>query len=224
MNLTTLKITNLAGVIFLVLIIISCKEKAKAPLPNENASVPDHKIYGTRILIDTVNSVLNWTGSKPTGSHSGTLMFSKGELFTDMDGRLQGGNILIDMKSLRCTDISEEAERKDLEDHLRSADFFNVDSFQYAEFFIDSFKVAAGTNTNTTAYGQLTIKGITQPLEVQAQVSQAENVYMIEVPEFKIDRTRWNINYKSKTIFPNLLDKFIDDQIGIKMKLLGMKQ
>jgi len=224
MNPKKFKITDFVRLGILIIIFSSCKEKAPAPLQNENASVPDHKAYGTRILIDTVNSTLTWTGSKPTGSHSGTLLMGKGELFTDMEGRLQGGSILVDMKSLKCTDLKDEAERKDLKDHLRSPDFFSIDSFPYAEFFIDSFIVAAGGNTNTTAYGQLTIKGITHPVEVHAQVSQAENVVMIEVPELKIDRTRWNINYKSKSIFPNLLDKFIDDEIGISMKLLAMKQ
>ena len=40
-----------------------------------------------------------------------------------------------------------------------------------------------------------------------------------ETPQFLLNRTNWNINYGSKSIFDNLKDNFIHDEMGITIKL-----
>ena len=41
---------------------------------------------------------------------------------------------------------------------------------------------------------------------------------------FTIDRTKWNVNYGSKSVFDNLGDKFIDDDIKLTIDLVAKKQ
>jgi hypothetical protein len=40
---------------------------------------------------------------------------------------------------------------------------------------------------------------------------------------FTIDRTNWGVNYGSKSIFDNLGDKFISDDIQLTVKLQATK-
>lgn len=208
------------------LILFSCKNtQEKGPIENiDMKGAVDHAKYGTRFDIDPVNSMVNWTGFKPTGSHNGSIMIKKGEVFTDNDGKVMGGLIHLDMKSIECLDIKDVNDKKDLEDHLKSPEFFNVDSFPVVEFFVDSFQIVPEEKTNTVVFGQLTIKGITHSLEIKAHIGMAGDVMMITVPEFKLDRTKWNMTYKSKSTFPNLMDKFINDELSVSMTLLAMRQ
>jgi len=48
---------------------------------------------------------------------------------------------------------------------------------------------------------------------------------MVEVttPPFTIDRTQWGVNYGSKSVFDNLGDKFINDEVGITITLKAGK-
>ncbi|MBK9270824.1 MAG: YceI family protein [Saprospiraceae bacterium] len=208
------------------LLLNACKSKQNQA-PPENVDfrgAKDYSRYGTRYVMDTVNSIVRWLGSKPTGTHNGTILLSKGEVFTQSDGSVLGGMVWLNMKTIECTDITDPDDKKDMEEHLKSDEFFDVDSFPMAEFFIDSFQIVKEENTNTHVFGQLTIKGISHGLIIKAQISMAEDLMMIEVPEFTIDRTKWNINYKSKSVFPSLADQFISDEITVSMTLLAIQQ
>ena len=62
---------------------------------------------GTEVESKTINtesSTIEWTGKKVTGSHNGTINIKSGSLEFDK-GALTGGNIVIDMNSIVCTDM-----------------------------------------------------------------------------------------------------------------------
>ena len=46
----------------------------------------------------------------------------------------------------------------------------------------------------------------------------------LSTESFKINRTEWNINYASKSIFDDLKDKFVNDEIELVVKLKATKQ
>lgn len=219
-----MKLRHKLFLIFGLALSFSCKFEKRVSTGQETYKLQDNKLYGTLFKLDSVNTEIHWTGNKPTSFHEGNVRLKKGEIFTEMNGIPKGGIIWIDMNSIVCTDITDSLDKKDLEDHLKDSDFFNVDSFPIAELYIDSFEIVNDSLTNSNAHGQLTIKGITNPVKIKAQISVAENVMMIQIPEFSIDRTKWNISYKSKTIFPNLADKFIYDDIKLKISALAMRQ
>ena len=62
------------------------------------------------IVVNQTSSTVKWTGSKPAGKHSGTIDISRGKLVFD-HGKLVGGEIIIDMNSIKNTDI--EGRRKE---------------------------------------------------------------------------------------------------------------
>ena len=41
---------------------------------------------------------------------------------------------------------------------------------------------------------------------------------------FAIDRTKWDVNYGSKSVFDNLGDKFINDDIELTVTVVANKQ
>src|SRR5690606_2459443 len=82
---------------------------------------------GDSYSIDTTNSLVEWTGTKPVGQHNGTMKISKGE-FSIAEGNLTAGSFTIDINSL--TDLDMQGEYKNnLENHLKSPDFFDVAKF-----------------------------------------------------------------------------------------------
>jgi len=44
-------------------------------------------------------------------------------------------------------------------------------------------------------------------------------MFMATTPQFVIDRTEWNIQYQSRKFFDDLKDKFIYDEIGLKITI-----
>lgn len=57
--------------------------------------------------VDVASSILTWKGYKVTGDHSGTVKVKSGSLqFTD--GSLSGGTFVIDMTSIKDTDLEGE--------------------------------------------------------------------------------------------------------------------
>ena len=73
------------------------------------------------------SSTINWLGSKVTGSHEGTVNLQSGFLKFD-NNDLVGGEFVIDMTSIVCTDLSGKGKAS-IEGHLKSDDFFSVDDF-----------------------------------------------------------------------------------------------
>mgnify|MGYP001293632241 FL=1 len=165
------------------------------------------------------NSTVIWTGSKPTGSHTGNVSIKSGYLTFD-HGRLVGGNFTIDMTSITCTDIEKESKNKYFVDHLKDEDFFDVTEFPEANLNIKKVK-----RLNAQEYemsGEMTIKGITNDLTFTSEVKLTGNSY-VAIAKIIIDRTKYGVEYKSANVFKNLGDKFIYDEIEFDIFLVSEK-
>ena len=95
---------------------VSCKEEAtKTTESNETvAASPEATSY----KIDLANSVVNWKGSKPTGTHTGTINFVEGQAMLNGD-KLESGTFVFDMNSITVTDLKAGDGKEDLEMHLK---------------------------------------------------------------------------------------------------------
>ena len=67
------------------------------------------------------------------------------------------------------------------------------------------------------------MKGITKSITFHAKVDKMDNMIMAESNMFFIDRTEWNVQYKSKKISAKFKDDFINDEMGIKLKIVSMQ-
>ncbi|KGO90217.1 YceI family protein [Flavobacterium suncheonense] len=175
-----------------------------------------------KLSADTQQSVIRWTGSKPTGKHNGTISIKEGDV-TVKDGQILTGTFVLDMNSITVTDLKPEDGKEDLEAHLKGTsakngadDFFNVKKYPTGKFVITK---VADENGKTVVYGNLTLKNVTKAVNFPATVVASDTLVTIDSEPLVINRTYWNINYGSKSVFKNLADKFINDEVEIKVNV-----
>ena len=81
------------------------------------------QIFAQDLEANPDETVILWGGKKVlAGSHTGDVRLKSATLVM-RSNKLTGGMLVVDMNSLRNTDIESEDSRKRLENHLRSDDF-----------------------------------------------------------------------------------------------------
>jgi polyisoprenoid-binding protein YceI len=168
--------------------------------------------------VDVEKSKIEWIGRKVTGEHRGEIKLSSGAL--NYDGKLNGGSFILDMNSITVTDIQGEMNGK-LVGHLKNDDFFSVDKHATSKFVITKVVAAGAGKANVT--GNLTIKGITQPLTFVAAVTNKNGVLVAVANGVKVNRAKYDIKYGSKSFFDSLGDKAIDDDFELNINLVAKK-
>jgi polyisoprenoid-binding protein YceI len=160
--------------------------------------------------INVEKSTINWNAKKVTGEHSGTVNLQDGTLIFKK-GKVAGGNFTVDMTSVNTTDLSGEWKGK-LDGHLKSADFFSTEKFKTSTLVFKKIATkAAGVYTVTA---DLTIKGITNPVTFDLAVKGNTASSVV-----KIDRTKYDIKYGSKSFFESIGDKAINDDFDLTVNL-----
>jgi polyisoprenoid-binding protein YceI len=169
--------------------------------------------------VDITKSKIEWIGRKVTGQHSGELKIASGSL--NASGKsLTGGSFVMDMKTISNTDLDASNGQK-LLGHLKSEDFFSTDKNPTSKFEILSI-----TNVNAdkvTVKGNLTIKGITNEISFPATVKQQGSFIVAVANSVKIDRTKFDIKYGSKSFIAGIGDKAIDDEFELNINLVAKK-
>ncbi|MFD2603797.1 YceI family protein [Flavobacterium suzhouense] len=161
--------------------------------------------------INTSKSKISWVGEKVTGKHEGTINVKHGVL-TFKGDKLTGGNITVDMNSIQCTDLKAGEGKEKLEGHLKADDFFGTDKYPTAKIVFKSVKAkSAGVYTVT---GDLTIKKTTKPVTFDLTVAKNSATTTL-----KVDRTKYDIVYGSKSFFDSIGDKAIYDEFTLNVNL-----
>ena len=156
-------------------------------------------------------SSLMWTGREvSTSSHYGTINFTSGQ-FEIVDGLISQGEFFVDMTSITVQDLTGGSKER-LEGHLRSDDFFSVESFPTAHLYISSSEVIS--NGKWMVNGFLTIKDISHPVLFEmVNTEDGWNANLV------FDRSKYDVKFRSGTFFENLGDKLIYDDIELKINL-----
>ena len=217
------QVLNIFTVLALGLAVVGCKKGTEANT-TEAETVTTSEISAVKYTANTSESTIEWKGFKPTGSHNGTINLDSGT-FSVADGALQSGTFIIDMNSIAATDL-EGDQKANLEAHLKGTvegqegDFFNVSKFPNAAFEITGTTVENG---KTMVSGNLALKGNKNNITFPATTTNTGDVMTIVSDAFTIDRTKWSINYGSKSIFDNLGDKFSNDEMELKISITAKK-
>ncbi|HEU4788560.1 MAG TPA: YceI family protein [Flavobacterium sp.] len=161
--------------------------------------------------IDVSKSIIKWEGKKITGQHEGTINFKDGYLIFK-DKKVTGGSFTADMKSLSNTDQTGSSKTK-LEGHLRSEDFFSIENFPTSTLVFKS--IASKGNNTYLINADLTIKGITNPIQFDLVVSPNK-----ATAELTVNRTKYDIKYGSGSYFDDLGDKTIYDDFELNVVLV----
>lgn len=159
---------------------------------------------GGKKPINIKKSTIKWVGKKVTGEHAGTINFKKGNVIVKGHDVI-GGEFVVDMTTISVTDLSGKGKEK-LEGHLKADDFFGVEKFPEASFKITEVE-------GTTVKGDLTIKGHTEKLAFVLEIKDNTISGLV-----KIDRTKFDIRYGSKSFF-NVGNKAIDDEFELTIHI-----
>ena len=202
------------GLLFLAS--VSCKNpKSNAVKTSDAKQVA--MVSGQEYRSDLATSKIYWVGKSPKGGHNGFINLSSGNIFIDSD-KISGGNFDIDMNSIYCEDLKDAEDKKDLENHLKGEDFFEVSKFPKASFeIVKVSKVEKEGYVNIN--GNLTVKGITKNINFEAMPQVSEGKMTLTSESFSINRLEWEIKYRSKSFFKDLKDRFIYDDLEIKLHL-----
>ncbi|WNH07621.1 YceI family protein [Thalassobellus suaedae] len=207
-------ITAIFALVTLSATLMACKNKAKEAETKDAETIAITKIASEKFTVNTSESTIAWKGFKPTGSHTGTIAIKNG-ILNIIEGEINSGTFLIDMNSIKDADASAK-----LEGHLKSADFFDVEKYPTATFEITSIKDVDG---KTMLSGNLTLKEVKNNVTFPVSVTNENNTVTLTSESFVIDRTKWNVQYGSKSIFDNLGDKFINDDIELQVTVKASK-
>ncbi len=169
------------------------------------------------LKLNLESSSVAWKADKAVGAgQSGTVKLSAGSIGVE-NGEVKSGSFTVDLKT-----IKDDKGNAQLEEHLKNADFFNVEKYPTASFVITSVYSndvrAIAPPTRYMVKGDLTIKDKTMLIEFPAEITSAKGEYSASAT-FTIDRTKWGITYGSGTVFKNLGDKLIKDEIVFNLKL-----
>jgi polyisoprenoid-binding protein YceI len=166
--------------------------------------------------IEPESSIVHWTGTKPGGEHIGMVTVSDGKA-EFVDGKLTGGTFSIDLTSIINTDLESPEWNKKLVDHLKSEDFFHVEKYPNATFTIKEANPLKGNKYHIEGY--LTMKDVTKLIGFNAEVTVQEDKLTAKTEKIILDRTQWKVEALSKSIFSNLKDNYVDDEMMIVVEM-----
>jgi polyisoprenoid-binding protein YceI len=173
--------------------------------------------------VDISKSTLEWYAQKMSGKHNGTIMLSNGEIKNN-HGNLTA-SFEIDMNTIVNKDMESETMKAKLENHLKSADFFDAAKFPKAKFVLTSMTpVSEGASSGIThqVKGNLTIKDRTNEISFGANISMLPDKITCSGSAV-VDRSKFDVRYGSKSFFADIGDKMIYDEFTLKFEIVATK-
>lgn len=195
------------------------KEPGQVELRKEDEMVLEAPGDGGFTLV-TDRSRVGWMARKIGGGHNGEVPVKSG-YFTFVGGLITSGEVIIDMAALTNRDVKDEADRSKLVNHLKSADFFNVEKFPEAKFTFSSANITEGKGEIT---GKLTIKGISKAATLKnAVIARSGKNEAVIGGVLVFDRTEYDIRYGSEKFFDDLGDAVIYDEVTLNIGVRGKR-
>lgn len=201
---------------------IEAAERESIPIVTGQPVSPTPSLPDGELPIDTANSKIEWTGRNLLNKHWGTVPIQTGHLVFS-EGMLVEGEIHIDLRGIRCTDLADSEMHDVLISHLHSDDFFDVENHPEALLRIatakrlEKAKIGA---SNLRLDGELTLRGQTHPIRLEAAAGITPDGKAAAQASFLIDRTQWGILYGSGKFFHRLAGHLVNDLIDFDVKIV----
>lgn len=172
---------------------VETKADAKAPVASRT------------LKLDKGASSVGFVGAKITGDHKGS--------FGEFDGEVVlAGDAPTSLK-LTVQTASVTADAEGLADHLKKADFFEVEKFPTSTFTANEFVAKAGENGVTHELGgELELHGVKKAIRFPAKITVDAQGARGQA-EFTINRKDFKIEYPGKP------DDLIKDEVLLKLDL-----
>ena len=209
------KVSVIVSSVFLAATLFSCGAATEKKV-EENTEIKEEVVTAEAVnyQINTEESTVNWSGELlGIYKHEGVVNMTEGSL--EMTGnQITAGSFVVNMNTIIPTDdqfdVKEGKTPEKLAGHLKSADFFLVDSFPHARFEVISFN----PETNSLL-GNLTIRGISKEetvkeVTIDETTNTAKGVLVF-------NRQDYNVAYKMSA-----KDMVISDNINLNIALKMM--
>lgn len=165
-------------------------------------------------------SSIAWNAQKRVGAkHNGTVQVQEGAFVVEQ-GQVVGGTLVADMTTLVDLDLTDEKFNTMLVNHLKSDDFFSVETYPTATFAISEVVVLEGVEGSThRVTGSMTIKGIENEISFPAVFAATQTGLQV-TGTATLDRTLWDVRFGSDKFFDNLGDGLIEDEFMLTFDML----
>jgi polyisoprenoid-binding protein YceI len=172
--------------------------------------------------LDLEESHVEWTGRNLLNRHHGSIKLKDGSLRFEK-GILVGGEVIFDMSSITCENLTGTPLHDVLVGHLKSDDFFDVERYPTARFEIISSEVLDDKSgaPNLAVHGRLTLKNVTDSVEFTAAAGVTPEGQPAAQAAFAFDRTKWNVLYGSGRFFHRLAGHLVNDLIEVQVRMVG---
>lgn len=158
--------------------------------------------------------VVQWKGSKVGITEKGTVPIRSCTMLVQ-NNAVVSANVVIEMNAIKATD-QEGVSARSLEQHLRSADFFDVPNHPTASFIMESG--SSDGRGNLILKGKLNIKGTSKPASAIVNFGSSDPVVANVTMAF--DRSEFDVRYGSGSFFDGLGDDLISDEVQLQMVLV----
>jgi polyisoprenoid-binding protein YceI len=198
------------------------REWIAAGLPVQGTGIePSPKKLSGHFTINAEKSIVRWTGRNLFNHHEGTVRLSSGSLVIT-DNVLTHADFDLDMRSIACSDLTDNSMNAMLLKHLATDDFFATDANPTARFVAEKATAIEGCTAGTPNFkidGQFTLRGITRPLSFTAVIAQEDEDHLTGQAEFDFDRTQFGSVYGSGKFFAALGKHVVNDLIHLHLKV-----
>lgn len=172
--------------------------------------------------IDLEESNVEWVGRNLLNKHWGTIGLKSGHLEFSKD-TLIGGEFILDLNRLECTDLANTEMHDILIHHLHDHDFFDVEQHPLAHFKITQVNQVTGTSAgshNLEITGDLSLRGQTHSITFYAAAGRTPDGHAAAQATLSFDRTRWGILYGSGKFFHRLAGHLVNDFIDLQIRII----
>lgn len=162
---------------------------------------------------ELIEHTVTWEGAMPAQTHNGTIQVKSLDAAIAENGSVDSLNVVLDMTTIANTDLSKDKNKKKLEGHLKSEDFFYVEKHPTASFELKKLE-------NGSATGNLIIRGVSQEVTVPLTVEKNADGKYVLTSKFSFDRQKFNVNYQNSGFFGTAKDKLIKDDVDVSIHIV----
>jgi polyisoprenoid-binding protein YceI len=206
-----MKMKFLSAVALVATLLTSCGE-ATTTEPGTAVNDSTASVY----TVDAAVSKVNWKGEVAgVYGHNGTLNFKSASLQVN-DSALVGGEFVVDMATIVPLDsvsYNDKPQHRitDLQGHLASKDFFQIDSFPTTTFVITKVE-------GKTVKGNLTVKGKTNEETLEIESFENKDGVVTASGKLTFDRQKYGLSF----VHPGK-DMILSDDIQLTISLVAKK-
>jgi len=211
-------IIGLAG-----MLLFACSQTKKDMVEMQDVTTSlTTEVPGQRVYLDKNKnySHIQYTGYKKIGTKETGKAFFKDGFFIVNDGAVLGGQFIVDLTSLTNESNELKAMQEKFLEHIKSADFFEVETFPTASFIVtEVIELSEKDNLGHThsITGNLTIRGLEKQITVPADIEMDGRIIKM-ITEFTFDRTVFGLSYGvGSNLSKAAADEIISDAVNLRI-------